>query len=129
MHGTDEPTKPKVHGSERRQRTESVRVRLSQDERQQIDAAAEKCGLALGSYVRAKLITGPTPRAVRRAPVDRAALAQVLGLLGRVGGNVNQISRSLNFGDGFQQRELNKALKEITEMRNALMTALGREAV
>jgi Bacterial mobilisation protein (MobC) len=117
-------TKPR---SETRQRTAHVITRLTPAERQQIDEAADKSGLALGSYVRAKLLTGPSPRAVRKPPVDRAALAQVLALLGRVGGNVNQIARKLNYGERQDPRDLEKALRELTEMRDALMVALGRD--
>ena len=44
-------------------------------------------------------------------------------------GNVYQVSRAANFGQWFEADDLKKALKEITEMRNAVMAALGREVV
>ena len=123
-----EATKEKKRsGSETRQRTKGVRVRLSADELAEVEAAADRAGLAVGSYVRQLLFSRPAPRAVRTPPVDRQALAQVLALLGRLGSNVNQISRSLNLGNRPETGALGKSLKEITEMRNALMTALGRE--
>ena len=93
----------------------------------EIKTVADRGGLAVGSHVRAVLLAGPAPRAVRTPPVDRTALAQVLALLGRVGGNVNQISRTLNFGERHDAGALEKSLRELSEMRNALMTALGRE--
>ena len=86
-----------------------------------------RAGLAVGSYTRQVLFSRPAPRAVRAPPVDRQALAQVLALLGRLASNVNQISRSLNLGNRPETGALGKSLKEITEMRNALMAALGRE--
>lgn len=123
----DKAAETKTTRSETRQRTAHVITRLTPAERQQIDEAADKSGLALGSYVRAKLLTGPAPRAVRKPPVDRAALAQVLALVGRVGGNVNQIAHKLNCGEQEDPRNIEKALRELTEMRNALMVALGRD--
>jgi hypothetical protein len=44
-----------------------------------------------------------------------------------LGSNVNQISRAINFGEQHDKAALVKALREIGEMRNALMAALGRE--
>lgn len=124
--GVKEP-KAKRSGSETRQRTKSVRVRLTADELVEVETDADRSGLAVGSYVRAKVLTGPAPRAVRTPPVDRQALAQVLALLGRVGSNVNQISRTLNFGERHDAAALEKSLRELSEMRATLMTALGRE--
>jgi hypothetical protein len=120
--------KAKKSGSEKRQRTQSARIRLTDAELAQIDAAADRAGLAVGSYVRAVLFTGNAPRAVRSPSVDRKALAQILAHLGRLGSNVNQIARVLNYGESHDQRELERALSEITELRNALMSALGRRS-
>jgi hypothetical protein len=121
--------KEKKSGSESRQRTAHVIARLTPAERQQVEDAAESAGLALGSYVRAKLFTGSQPRAVRSPSIERKALAQFLAWLGRLNGNVYQISRAANFGEWFEADELKKVLAEITEMRNAVLAALGREAV
>jgi hypothetical protein len=43
-------------------------------------------------------------------------------------GNVYQISRAANFGEQFEAQALRDALKQIAEMRNAVLSALGREA-
>ena len=116
-------------GSETRQRTKTAIARLTPAEREQVEQDADRAGLALGSYMRAKLFAGNQPRAVRKAPVDRAALAQMLAWLGRLNGNVYQISRAANFNEPYDPRELKRVLSEITEMRNAVLAALGREAV
>jgi len=126
---SEAPKKPKAKrsGSETRQRSKRLTIRLTADEYAEIEAAADRAGLAIGSHGRAMLLTGRAPRAVRTPPVDRAALAQNLGLLGRVGSNVNQISRALNFGEQHDEAALANALRQIGEMRNVLMAALGRE--
>lgn len=85
-------------------------------------------GLAVGAFARAVLLGESGPRAVRRPPVEKEALARILGELGKVGSNVNQIAKAFN-----ERREV-PAMREIEEMRSdlaamrtAIMTALGRE--
>jgi hypothetical protein len=117
----------KRSGSENRQRTEQVITRLTPAERQQIEDDAESAGLTLGSYVRAKLFSGPPVRAVRAPSIEKKALAQFLAWLGRLRGSVYQISRRLNFGQEYESQALMNALKEISDMRNAVLLALGHE--
>jgi hypothetical protein len=59
--------------------------------------------------------------------VERVALAQVLGALGRVGSNINQLTRVANTTGALPQTaELKRVQEEIATMRAALMKALGR---
>jgi len=121
--------KAKVSGSETRQRGMRVTTRFTTEEIEQLEAAAGRSGLAVGSYIRATLFAGKAPRAVRSPSVDRKALAQFLAWLGRLNGNVYQISRAANFGERWEPKALDRALTEIGEMRNAVLVALGREPV
>lgn len=121
--------KAKRSGSEKRQATERLTLRLTPEQSRQLDEWANNSGLARCSVARAKLFSGQPLRLVRRPPVERQALAQFLAWLGRLNGNVYQVSRAANFGEWYEPDDFKKALKEITEMRNAVMAALGREAV
>jgi uncharacterized protein (DUF1778 family) len=123
------PEKRKRSGSETRQATERVTLRLTPEQRRQLDEWADSAGVARASYILAKLFTGEPIRAVRSPSVDRKALAQFLAWLGRLNGNVYQISRAANFRQWFEAEALTKALKEITELRNAVLVALGHEPV
>jgi hypothetical protein len=72
------------------------------------------------------LIAGP--RAVRRPPVERKELARLLGHLGKVGSNINQLAYAYNRDrllPGFA--ELVAMRREIGEMRAALIKALGHD--
>jgi hypothetical protein len=120
-----EPAK-RPSGSEIRKRGRRVTVRLSPTERAELEAAANRAGLSLGSYVRARVLEKPTTRATRRPPVEKAALAQLLGQVGRIGGNLAQITRHLNFGDIDGAEGLPEALADLGDMKAALMAALGR---
>jgi mobilization protein NikA len=116
------------HGSEKRVRSKHLTIRLSPDERDTIDQAADRSGLTPGSYARQVVLGAPAPRQVRRPPVERRELARLLGELGHVGGNLNQIARDMNFGRGVDARELKQSLHGLALVRDAILKALGRDA-
>lgn len=102
-------------------------IRCTEEERVAIKAAADQAGLSVGAFVRALALGDAGPRAVRRPPVERKELARLLGHLGKVGSNINQLAHAYNSVrciPGFA--ELEAVRKEIGEMRDALMKALGR---
>ena len=116
------------HGSEKRVRSRHLTIRLSPDERATIDAAAERAGLTAGSYARQVLLGAPQPRQVRRPPVERRELARLLGELGHVGSNLNQIARVANMRDEVDAEELTLSLDWLATVRGAILKALGRDA-
>jgi hypothetical protein len=81
-----------------------LRVRLSPTERDAVDTAAEAAGVGPCTFVRVVVVTAvgqtPTPaRRRRRAPKQAARdLAKVIGALGKIGNNLNQLARSANAG-------------------------------
>lgn len=115
-------------GSETRQRQASIKVRCLPDEFAAIAAKSEAAGMSPAAYMRAAALGTAGPRAQRRLPVAAALLRQVLGHLGRVGSNLNQIARHLNEGRAAhtQLPELAEALADFTRMRDALYAALGK---
>ncbi|MBI3677357.1 MAG: plasmid mobilization relaxosome protein MobC [Proteobacteria bacterium] len=116
-----------THGSEKRVRNRHLTVRLSPDERAAIDEAAERAGLMPGSYARNTLLGAPAPRQVRRPAVERRELARLLGELGKIGGNLNQLAKDKNSGVIVYEGEINAAYRAILEMRDAVLKSLGRE--
>ena len=126
-----EPTAPvgtsrKRSGSENRTRGGVVAFRVSEEERAELEQAAELAGLSLGSYVRQRVLTSPKTRAVRRPPIEQKLLAQLLGQLGKAGGNIHQILKHMNFGAGVMHDELRSALVSFEEAAAAIMEAMGR---
>jgi hypothetical protein len=115
------------HGSEKRARRKHLTIRLSPDERAKIDEDAARAGLMPGSYARQVLLGAPAPRQVRRPPIERRELARLLGELGHIGGNLNQIARGVNFGDGIDMWELTHVLSDLGPVRDAILRALGRD--
>jgi hypothetical protein len=113
-------------GTEKRARTSHLTIRLTPDERAAIDDAAGQAGLTSGSYARQAVMGAPVPRQVRRPPVERRELARLLGELGKIGGNLNQLARAANSGVLVYQGEIDTALGGLREVRDALLQALGR---
>jgi hypothetical protein len=114
-------------GTEKRVRTSHLTIRLAPDERVKIDEAANSNGLMPGSYARQVLLGGPTPRPVKRRPIDRRELVRLLGELGHIGGNLNQIAKSMNTGVLVYEADVGGALAALRDMRDAVMIALGHE--
>lgn len=119
-------TEAMSRGTEKRVRDYILPVRLSEDERAIVDAAAERAGLTTGSYVRQTLLGAPTPRQVRRPPVERRELIRLLAELGKIGSNLNQLAKTANSGFGLRGGEIDAALLDLQKIRNAILAALGR---
>ena len=114
-------------GSDKRQRGETVTVRLTKDERDALDALSLRSGLAAGAFMRAAAFGTAGPRARRRPPADHVALRKLLGECGRVGNNINQIARNLNAGGPVDIPELRAVLAAYLDIRAAILRALAME--
>jgi hypothetical protein len=109
-------------------KSKSFPIRFTPQQFEQLDATAREAGMSVGAFARAVLMGSPGPRAVRKPPVQKAELARLLGELGKVGSNVNQIARAFNqHQDSPSLRELTEIKGELVAMRVAIMKALGRE--
>ena len=114
-------------GSEKREREKKLTFRCNASEVEEIAAAATLAGLTVGSYIRARLLAAPVIRAVKQPHVDRVLLAQVLGQLGKVGGNIHQIAKRLNFTDWLAADDVPEALAEVRAVALEIMRALGKQ--
>jgi len=104
-----------------------IAVRCSDAEYATITAAAAQAGLSVGAYLRTLALGSPGLRAVRRPPIEKEFLARMLGELGKVGSNVNQMARVLNTtGDRPSWYELSAITSALQETRAAILKALGR---
>lgn len=108
-----------------RQRNKMVSFRLSDEEHAALSERADAAGVGLSDYARAQALDAKPLRAQRRPSVDRAALAQLMGRIGAIGNNVNQIARKLNTGQSEDYIFLAETMKEVRQMRDAVMIALG----
>jgi mobilization protein NikA len=105
-----------------------ISVRCTAEERSKIDEAARRAGLSIGAYLRSLALGSAGPRAVRRPPIERKELARLLGHLGKVGSNLNQLAHAFNRNGRVPGlAELTAMRQQIGELRDALIKALGRD--
>ena len=114
-------------GSDKRQRGKIHPVRCTLEEFNAIAAKADKAGLSAAGFMRAAALGDAGPRAQRRPPADHVALRQILGHIGRIGNNLNQIARALNAGELAKLPELKEALRACIDVRDAIFEALGKK--
>jgi len=108
-----------------RQRHADIHIRLLEEEKAKALTLADRAGLTLGAFARAAMLGDAGPRAKRRLPADHQTLRAILGQLGRIGGNINQIAKHLNTTQTVQLPELRDALNAYIDIRNAIFAALG----
>lgn len=113
-------------GSDKRQRPHQSLIRWSDEEFARVTERADSAGLALAAFMRTAALGNPGPRAQRRPPADHKALREILGHIGRIGNNLNQIARALNSGDKASLPELDEALRAYLDIRTAIFDALGK---
>lgn len=114
-------------GSDKRQRGEVIPVRVTPDEKARIDAIADRAGYTRAAFMRAAALGDAGPRAQRRPPADHVILRQILGQLGSLGNNLNQIARALNSGDSHDPAALKEAQKACLDSRDAILAALNMD--
>lgn len=101
-------------------------IRFSPQEREQAAAKAARAGLPISALIRHALLNVSPPRAARRPTVNHKAVARLLGELGKIGSNLNQLAKHANAGR-YQSDTIELALRALLEMRTLCMEALGRE--
>lgn len=129
MMETATPTPARKPRSQKRQRGLRVVCWVNANEKMAIEAKAERAGLSGSSYLKT-LVFGkdaPKPRGARRPVVEKELLVRVLGELGKIGSNVNQIAHVANQGRGVDYPAFEQLLSEVLVMRDQVKAALGRE--
>ena len=112
-----------------RQQTARVTFRLIPELHQKLIHEAEAASLTVGSLVKSRLF-GEAANIMKTKPArpatDIEELRKILGQLGKLGSNLNQIARSLNKNNSnFEQRELNRMRIELVIIREAVMKSIG----
>jgi len=115
-------------GSEERQMDKLVTIRFSPEQLAEIDEAASAAGLTRPSYIRERSVkrSKGAIRSTRRPPVERAALAKILGQLGKIGSNLNQVARAVN-QNGAEDGEISAAVAEVRAAAIEVMAVMGRQ--
>jgi len=112
-------------GTEKRQKTTTTTLRLTPAERAVVVAAAEASGLGPSSFARLATLQaagGPAPNIRRKPDALRQDLARILGELGRIGSNVNQVARVANStGDIASMVAVDSLRSQLNELTQAIL--------
>ncbi len=120
------PSRRKRTGSETRRKQYRVTYRLSEPERRELEQLADRAGQTLATYTRARVLTALTTRPRTRPSVGILVLLRLLAALGRIGGNIHQIARHLNFGGTPVGADIQAALADFRAVVADIRAALGR---
>jgi hypothetical protein len=115
---------PKKHGTETRRKGALLAFRVAPEERAEIETAAEAEGLTVGSFIRGKILIKIRTQPKRKPALDRVLLGQILGQLGKLGGNLNQIAKKLNEGQRVDAGRITAATSEFSRLREELLNAI-----
>ena len=129
---------PKPSGSENRQRTRIMTIRVTPQEADMIRKRAQTLGQSVGAMARASLLHGrlrPSRLDVSALVQVRGELASLVGAVNKIGSNFNQFAREANRGrqpqvDAFSaQWDEFKTMfdRDMAELRIACLQAIGVE--
>lgn len=113
-------------GSDRRKRTVVKTFRFTPEEWEALSEHADRASISPAAYVRMQCLNKPPPRKARMPSFDRKLASQLLGHLGKVGSNINQIAHAANVGRTLEGR-LEAALIDLIEMRALWFRVFGKE--
>ena len=110
------------------QQTEMLSFRVTRETKELIKREAEVENLSVGSLIKSRVL-GPSAKSMRTTPRQPAAdleeLRRIMGQLGKIGSNLNQIAKHLNQGYQYiDPEQLGSTQTEMTRMRKALLKAL-----
>jgi hypothetical protein len=117
---------PRDWSKAKRQRQRVFPIRLTDAEHAELVSRAERAGLSVAGLIRQRCLDLPPPRASRRPVPERVELVRLLGQIGKIGGNVHQITRAMNAGGSPSAMVMEDAARDVAEMRAAILAALGR---
>ena len=102
-----------------------IAVRLTDDDHSFLEQTAKDAGLSVGAFLRTIALGTAGARAVKRPPIERKQLAKLLGEIGKLGSNVNQIARWANTDKRAPDDRVLALMREnIAAMRAEVMKAL-----
>ena len=117
----------KKSGSENREKTKVVGVRVYEEEHFELALKSEDAGLSIPAFVRKKLLDEVFTQPRKAAPsLDKKLLSMILAQLGKLGSNMNQIARRLNEGGNVNAEKITGAVVDFEVLRDEILKAIKR---
>ena len=104
-----------------------IAVRCTLDDHAFIGETAAQAGMSIGAFLRTIALGRAGARAVKRPRIESEQLAKLLGEIGKLGSNVNQIAKWANTDRAAPSfAEIMKMREDISAMRAEVMKVLDR---
>ena len=104
-------------------REHRVTIRLTDTEFSIIENTAEQADMSISEYMRKQIMEGQVNTKFE-VVADVKEIKKLIGELGKIGSNLNQIARYFNQG-GIISSEMRKSLRDIYEMKYEVMRMAG----
>lgn len=104
-----------MSASQTRKRGKILAARFADPEAAEVEAKARAAGVSVAGYLRESALERETPGTLQRtAPLpERQALVLLLGRLGKIGANLNQLAKLGNQGQPVPTLELSETLAAV----------------
>jgi len=106
----------------RKKRDAPISYRPPEALREEFHARVEKSGLSVSAFITKSVFTNDAPRQVRRPYIEAKLLAQLLAQAAQIREELKRIS-----GPDSNPQAIEAAAAELTEIRAALLRAMGRQ--
>lgn len=108
--------------TEKKKRDAPISYRPPEALREEFRTRVEKSGLSVNAFITQAIFEAPAPRQARRAPIEQQQIARLLSETARL----HDCLRELGQSDGADPALLAGALRDLQDIRAALLSALGR---
>ncbi len=109
----------------KRRRYKQLNIRLTPEEYQQIKDDAALMSITIGAYMRKIALDAPVPKQSKRPCVEVQTLAKILGHIGKIGSNLNQIAQAANSYVPYDKVQLTNELNALKHVRERLKYSLN----
>ncbi|WBU30520.1 plasmid mobilization relaxosome protein MobC [Rhodopseudomonas palustris] len=108
--------------------TTTTTFRMTAAERAAIVSAADAAGMGPSTFARVSVLraAGRTPAIRKRHDAIATVIAPVLGQLGRIGSNINQITRHAHIGGNVDSNALARLRDEMERLTRAVLALGGK---
>ena len=109
-----------------RKESKIIGVRVGILEYAELEKRAAEKKLTIPSYIREKVLAGQSYVEPRNSSpsLDLEMLAQILGQIGKIGSNVNQIAKRLNEGGGVGLERIVATHKDLVLIKDEILNAV-----
>ena len=106
-----------------------IAVRVNAAEETELKSRAARAGISPSTYLRHVALDAPLPRQRSRPPAEVQVLSRLLGQVGKIGSNLNQIAHRMNAAQTVSPLDImfvKNMNDDFIKLRTAILKAMGR---